>query len=326
MISISFITSRPEPRFDWFFESLRPQLKSEDQIEIILVDFYAQEGDGWMANDVGARGTQVLKLQTKAGITCPVIWTPPKPSFWQGPFRLPKEHWFAAANARNTAICWAEGEFWASLDDRCVLMPTWMEAVREAARDGKYAVCGPYQKRTGVTVEHGTIRHAGIVTGEDNRILYVQEHYSDPRHRLTNPYSAPGSWYYGCSFGLPLESALKVGGFPEDICDGLGSEDSMFGLLLTANHIPIFFDTRMSIVEDRTPEFLGPVMRREDKGEIGTARDKSHCCLQKYQQTKTALNSFDIRRVREAIQTGHPFPKPSALPYDWFDRQPICEM
>lgn len=321
MITISFITSRPEPRFDWFFDSLRLQVKPSDAVEVIVIDFFAQLGSEWKAEDALNREDAVMK----AGYGFSVRWEPPMPTVWAGPYRLTKQNWWHAGAARCTAICYALGDYWVSVDDRCVLLPGWMDAVRDAVK-GHYAVCGTYQKRTGITVDNGVIRHAGIVTGEDNRLEYVKENYSDPRHQLSNPYDAPGSWYYGCTFGLPLEWALKVNGVPSTFCDGLGGEDSMFGNILMQNRFPIRFDTRFAIVEDRTPEFLGPPMRREDKGEIGTARDKSHACLAKFLQSKTSLNSFDIRRVREAVQAGHPFPKPTDPPYDWFDKQPLSQL
>jgi len=324
IISIGYITSRKEPRFDWFFESLAVQLQPTDDIELILVDFFAQEGDGWTSADVGTRGTEVMKAQTKAGLKCPVIWTPPKPTVWQGPYRLTKDQWWAAANSRNTALCWSAGDYWVNVDDRCVLLPGWMDAVREA-KAGNYAVCGPYQKRTSVTVENGLIKNAGIVTGEDNRTAYVRQYYDIHQH-LRNPFSAPGSWWYGCSTGIPIEWALKVNGYPEDVCDGLGSEDSLFGILLQNNNLPIYFDERMAIVEDRSPEFIGTTMRREDKGEIGTPRDKSHSALNRIQTSKVSMNSYDIRQLRNNMLQGKPWPKPTALAYDWFDKQPINQM
>ena len=314
MISISYITSRPEPRFDWFFSSLAAQLKSEDDVEVTVVDFFAYDDN---------RRYEVFRPAAHHQVPN-VGWIAPKPTVWQGPNRLPKDNWWAAANARNTALCVAKGDWWACVDDRCVLMPGWMDAVRDAVK-GNYAIIGPYQKRTGITVENGFIKHAGIVTGEDNRLDYVNHHYT-LHESLKNPYSAPGSWWYGCTTCLPVEWALKVNGYPEDICDGLGSEDSLFGLTLQNNNFEIRYDTRFYIVEDRTLEFLGQVMRREDKGEIGTARDKSHAALAKLQASKTSLNSFDIRRLRESVLRGEPWPKPSALPYDWFDKQPLSQM
>ncbi len=319
MISIGYITSRPEPRFDWFFDSLRNQLRGDD-VEIVIVDFYAQPGDGWTATDCMKRRDDVFR----EGHGFRLVWEPPMPTVWAGPYRVTRQNWWHAGASRCTVLCYATGDYWVNLDDRCVLLPGWMDAVRDAVK-GQYAVCGTYEKRTGITVENGIIRHAGIVTGRDNRLEYVNDHYLQHRH-LSNPYSAPGSWFYGCTFGLPLEWALKVNGVPSTFCDGLGSEDSMFGNILQQNNLPIYFDTRMAMVEDRTPEFLGPVMRREDKGEIGTARDKSHACLAKFLQSKTSLNSFDVRRLREAVQAGHPFPSPKDPPFDWFDHQALVDM
>lgn len=237
----------------------------------------------------------------------------PKPTIWQGEARITKEDWWAVSNARNTGICLCRTEWIAFLDDRCVLMPTWLQAIRNAM-EGSYAVCGTYEKRHNMTVENGVIKNGGIVTGRDNR----------DNGREPFPRNVDGGYWYGCTNALPLEWALNIGGFPEDKCDGLSFEDIPFGMLLRNNAYPIKFDPTMKMIEDRTPEKLGPVMKRSDYGV--SPNDKSHEVLKIFRQAKTSLNSWPIRDVREKVLRGEPFPPPSASHNEWFTGRPIVEL
>jgi hypothetical protein len=123
---------------------------------------------------------------------------------------------------------------------------------------------------------------------------------------------------------LPLEWCLAVNGFSEDLCDGLGSEDSMFGCTLHNAGFPIRYDPRMMIIEDRTPGEIDGALKRADKGV--SPLDKSHAIVRALSTAKTSGNSFDIRNLRDRVLSGEPFPPPSASHFDWFDGQPISEM
>lgn len=317
MISIGYITSRPEPRFDWLMQSLGRLLKPSDEVELILVDSFAEPNDGWTSAMVQDRARQVSKAQSASGMKrIRVSWVPPKPTVWSGPYRVTRDNWWSAASSRNTALCLARGDYWVMLDDRCVLQHEWMDGLR-AAEAGQYAVCGPYQKRSGITVEDGVIKHAGIVTGEDSRLEYCRTHYMDPKHQIENPYKAPGSWFFGCCFGVPMEWALQVNGFAEDYCDSLSAEDYVFGNCIEANGWPILYDVRMAIIEDRTPECLGPPIKRTDKGV--SPHDKSHKVLEIFKGSKTSKNSFEIRQLRKRVLAGEPFPLPIGPRTDWYD-------
>ncbi len=310
-LTVCYVTARHEPRVEWFLDSLWKQPEGP-RCKIIIVDPFRPEG----------QNTSVRVVR-------------PKPNIWNGPHRLPKEDWFNAGNARNTGLCLCETEWIAWVDDRSILLPQWLEAVT-AAMDGLYVVCGPYEKVHNLEVASGgavQMEHQDCgytwdgkkTDGKDSRLTYVQDHYAHHKH-LSNPYNAPGEWTYGCSLALPVEWALQVGGFSEDICGGLGMEDSVFGICLANNGFPIKYDLRLAMVEDRTPGKIGPTMRRTDKGEIGTPGDKSHVILAKLKGSKTSLNSYDIRQVRNMVLSGQSFPAPSASVLDWFDGQPIKQM
>lgn len=304
-LAVAYITHRVSPEAPWFITSLANQVPKGYTVDVIAVDVHGPE-----------RG----KVSTVENLRVQLVR--PKPTVWQGPHRLTAEDWWAASNARNTAICLCKTEWIAFVDDRSVLMPTWLEAVRDAMA-GNYAVCGPYEKRVGMTVENGYIKHSGIITGEDDRLYYVKKHYSDPRHKLSNPYNAPGGWWYGCSTALPLEWALKVNGYDET-CDGLSMEDCIFGLMLENNNLPIKFDTRMMIVEDRTAERLGRPMLRKDKGT--SPNDKSHALLAWLRGEREAQHQWNLRELRQAALAGAPWPIPTKPDKDWYDGQPLGEM
>lgn len=298
-LTIAYITARKEPEFHWFFQSLINQKRGR-QHNLIIVDFYCP------------------KFERNG----PIIHTEPKPTVWQGKSRKTKADWWAASNARNTAICLCETDWIAMLDDRCVLMPNWLDAV-ERAMAGNYAVCGPYEKRHNMTVENGVIKNGGIITGEDSRLKYVKDYYTDPKHHMTNPYPAHPGWWFGCSTATPLEWALNVNGYPED-ADGMGSEDYLFGHLLHNNGYPMKYDTEMMIVEDRTPERLGTEMKRTDKGV--SPNDKSHAILKRYESQRQSQHPFNLRTIHNAVLNCQPFPEPTWPVTDWYDGQPVCEM
>lgn len=302
-LTVCFITSRAEPEFEWFLDSLA--LQTKDSTNVIVVD-------EWQSIRYGFRTLPLLNITR----------TRPKPTVWSGQHRLTKADWWSKSNSINTAICLCDTEFIAFIDDRSVLMPTWMEGV-QAAMAGRYAACGPYQKRHSITVENGVIRNAGIVTGDDNRKQYVREHWSDPRHQLTNPYKCPGSWWYGCSTVLPMEWALAING-ADETCDSSSGEDYIMGRMLENNGYDIRYDLRMEIVEDRTAGKLGPEMIRRDKGV--SPNDKSHALLDRLGGQKRSQHQWDIPQIRAAVRRGLTFPVPMEPTRDWYDGEKLSDM
>lgn len=304
-LTIVFVTSRPEPELDWFFDSLEPQINSWEHIEVIVVHS-VEPHPGWRFNP------EFFKNQSKLK---DIRIVKPKPTLWQGEHRITKEDWWAVSNARNTGICLCKTEWIAFLDDRCVLAPTWLQAIRNAM-EGNYAVCGTYEKRHGMTVENGVIRNGGIVTGRDNR-----DNGREPFARTVD-----GGHWYGCTNALPLEWALTINGY-EELMDGLSFEDVMFGKMLQNNAYPIKFDPTMRITEDRSPDKLGPTMKRSDKGK--SPNDKSHAALARFGKARRSDNfGKDLRNVREGALRGESWEIPD-LHFewrDWYDGQPLREL
>jgi hypothetical protein len=288
-LTICYVTARKEPNIEWFLQSLEHQVKPGDPVNVIVVDFHG---------DMGDRSKKF-----------PVKYVLPKPNVWQGEHRLTQKEWWATSAYRNTGLCCANSEWIAWIDDRSVLMPTWLQAVRDAMA-GNYAVCGAYEKRTGMTVENGFIRHGGIVIGEDPRRTY---------RRLSD---VPGSYWFGCTNALPVEWALRVNGYDES-CDSLGLEDCIFGQMLQLNGHPIKYDPRMKIVEDRSSEFYEAAVGRTDKGT--SPNDKSHALLQRVAGKKQATHHWNLREVRDQVLRGEPFPIPTEPTTDWWDGKPLSE-
>lgn len=305
-LTIGYITSRPSPRLEWFFDSLKRQTKPDDEIEIIIVDKFA--GDD-------ARTENHKRLAGR-----PIIITAPKPTIWQGKYRITSEDWWAASNSRNTVFCLASHPWVACLDDRCVLLPNWLNCVRDAQKHG-YAVCGTYEKGFDLVVENGHIVSFVEPRDETGKLSAKDSRLNEKGLVMTAPNLCPPNWFFGCSFALPLEWVWAVNG-QDETCDGLSMEDVIFGLMLKNNGYPICFDPRMRIVEDRTPNQIGSPMRREDKGK--SPDDKSHAMLAMLRDSKRAMHHWDLKKISEQVKAGQPFPEPEKKKYfDWYDGELI---
>lgn len=298
-LTIAYCTARKEPMIEWFLDSLSSQLNN-DHAQILIVDFHHSVRDSDF----------VSKIENHR-IGNMVDMVPVKPNVWQGEHRIPKDQWWAKSAYLNTAICLCETEWIAFVDDRCVLAPTWIAAVKNAM-DGNYAVAGAYEKRINMKVESGSF---GICD-------YGQLIGTDPRHMRGRSYITTGSNWFGCTNALPLEWALQVNGFDES-CDSLGMEDVVFGAMISNNGFPIKYDPKMKIIEDRTSLISDSVVKRTDKGI--SPKDKSHAILKRIDGKKQATHHWNLREIRDRVLRGEPFPIPDQPLTDWHDGQPLIE-
>jgi Methyltransferase domain/Glycosyl transferase family 2 len=301
-LTVAYVTARQEPMFEWFFDSLANQLAMNEKIKIIVVDALADKRNKEAYETYGMD----------------VKWTLPKPTIWQGKHRITKEDWWAASNARNTAICLCETDWIAFLDDRCVLLPSWLDAVKKAVAAGRITV-GSYEKRSKMIVEKGFIKGFEKLIGADPRLKQSPMGMS----------RCPSSWFFGCTFALPLDAALRVNGFEEG-CDGLSMEDSIFGLHLHNAGYQIDFDPNMRMIEDRTEgetssgHNMGGVMKRSDKGV--SPNDKSHAALKRFGMRKETEFTFNLTIERNCLKNTGQFSTEGINPdaRDWYDGTPIA--
>lgn len=303
--TVAYITGREESHLEWFRASFARE-----------VDRF---GIDWPC-------TIVVDARASAPTGTDLI-TAPKPNIWQGQHRVTKQDWWANSNARNTAICLCKTEWIAFFDDRCVLMPGYLDALSHAM-NGNYVMVGAYEKHENMTVQNGVIIEGDkkdFVAGTDCRLKYIE----DNKGKVPMPFPCPGGWMFGAIWAAPVEWLLQVNGSPE-IADGQGMEDVLLGLLLEHNGFPLKYDPRAKIIEDRTEGQLGPLYRREDKGI--SPNDKSHALLAIFQdpKVKRALHTpgwdIDLRKIRADVLSGKPWPEPPKLDYkDWWDGKLIRE-
>lgn len=290
-ITIAFTTSRYEPHFKWFMDSLAKQGGVDKSQRVIVVDLHRDK-----RNFEGEFIKHVF----------------PKPTVWQGSQRLTDKDWWAMSNSRNTAICLCETDYIVFLDDRCVLGERWVQGVRDAA-ENDYAVCGTYEKWHGMKVVDGRIVEPGRLDGKDSR---------QQTRGVENCYHQ----FWGGTMGMPLEWALKVNGF-EELIDGLGAEDYMMGMHLCNAALLTKYDPRIKVIQDRTPGECFPVMLKTSKERFPNDKeDKGHKAIERFGSQTHASHHWNLREIRSRVLAGEDFPGTATCPrLDWFDGKPIAE-
>ena len=297
-LTVAYITYRKEPMISWFLDSLERELKNWcEDAGIVIIDYYADYG---------------RKLSLPSG----AFHVPPKPCVWQGKHRLTTRDYFAAANARNTALCLADSEWIAYCDDLSVLLPGWATGIQAAMKE-EYVVCGAYKKVNDLTVKKGDVlRFTEQLHGIDNRLTLSHN----------SIISCNGGWLFGCSCAMPVEYLLSINGWDET-CDGCGSEDYCTGIRMRNAGYSFKYDPRMMTYESEELHTDRGEFTRIDKGI--SPHDKSHKLLYAAQASKWCPNYFEeggIRALRNKILAGDPFPIQRIPEHDFFDGQPLCEM
>ena len=305
--TIGWFTNRLDPRFEWFFNSLSNQLAPDDQVRVIAIDFYA---------NTPLRSETLLKdCREDSRIT--VEFHPPAPNVWNGPHRLTKENHFNAAGARNTAVCLCEDEHLVIADDLSVLMPGWVQAVKEALRRGGITL-GCYRKVYDMRVNDGHLEHfRHHEQGMDHRVAHLKTH---------GPQRAYPSWFYGCSVVLPIEAVMQTNGFPEALCASLAYEDTGMSLMLSNNGWSFLIDPRMMTYESEElhhqpgQHFVRLDPCRGDPNAV-PRDDMSHAMLRILEHAKNHPNYFGpegIRGLRQRVLRGEPFPIMTIPEHCWF--------
>lgn len=293
-LTIAFITGRAEPHLDWLLESLKPQISSKDKITVLVIDMWG-------------RSPEQLGVQANAGRRAPSVRVSlPKPTPWQGEHRITSCDWWAKSSAINTALVLCETDYIAFVDDRCRLGSKWLETVRRGEYRRRSVLAGTYDKVT-----------RGVVTSDSRRA-------SAPEGQR----NCGGGWLYGCTFALPLEWALEANG-AEEGCDGLGTEDYIFGFQLENNGHQIDFVPNMAVTQERdeisVPGAPSIALQLRDKGI--SPHDKSNAALARFRGRKRTEFTPDLRALRARRAAGDlSWPLPDLALRDWYDGQLVREM
>lgn len=304
MLTICWLTSRREGCWNWFNQSLRREVATDpegwDGIRVVKVDFHAP------------KVTRYKRLTE----------TPPKPTVWQGKYKLTKHDYFCASNARNTGICFAPDGWIAYVDDLSILMPGWLASVREAMKHN-YIVCGAFRKvlKLNMTMPGADAKYEDHPNGKDSR-------WKDTGRVLRD---CPPNWLFGCSMAAPINAFLRINGWPE-LCDstGVGCEDCLTGHALAASGHHLKYDQRMFTLESEERHHKEKAMLRMDKGKIGTPDSKSHALVRLLGNVDRFENDFgpfpDLAALRQHILSGGDFPVIGRPTHDWYDGVPLREL
>lgn len=312
MLNIAYITNRLDPKIEWFFDSLHVECAGDyEDIRLIVVDFFA---------DKPGRLREILG---KAYVA-PLVHVPPKPTVWQGRYRRTSKDYFAAANARNTALLLAQDGHIAYVDDLSVLVPGWMNCVRDAVAHDRVTF-GCYNKVNKLHVSRGhIISYEAHDEGRDPRVTALA---SLGKSGLQ---PCAGQWLFGCSLVAPVEAFLDINGWDED-CDSMGAEDYAAGIMLDKAGYACHINTDMQTIEDEALHWLpGVDFPRPDKLNVRGFKDGSAAYLHMLLNGRnTAPNYFGvdgIRPVRAAVLAGAPLPVCRIPEHDWRDGQPLSDM
>lgn len=314
-LTVCYMTNRKDCRIEWLFDSLHRELAGNyENIKIVIVDFWCDGSFERMSH-----------IMRNAPANAKVVHVPVKPNVWQGKHRLTKENYFAASNARNTAICLAEDGWIAFVDDLSVLLPGWLEAVRRGMAEN-YIVLGAYKKVKDLVVDHGNVASfTPFPPGVDSRLNGLD---------LAKAHHVDGGWMFGCSVAGPVEAFLQINGFDED-CDSLGSEDYIAGIMLEKAGYKLMYDPRMMTYESEELHYLDKPFKRiikpySEKSNF-KEKDASWAILNmvKFHGRQKAPNYFGeggIRAVRQQVLAGEPFPITQIPQHDWRDGEPLENM
>lgn len=300
-LTVCWLTSRRQGCSDWFLRSLQREAGADyPKLRIVLVNFHCR----------------------RPLVGHNLVHVAPKPTVWQGQHRLTQHDYFAAANARNTGLCYAPDGWIAYVDDLSVLMPGWLAAVRQAMK-GSYVVCGAFRK-----VLKLVLPKLGEPTFED----HPAGHDSRWKDGQAGPVDCPPNWLFGCSVAGPVDAFLKINGWPE-LCDstGVGCEDCLTGHALGNSGHKLKYDQRMFTLESEEGHHLEKPMLRLDKGKIGTPDSKSHALVRLLQDAKHFhLNDFspfpDLAALRRHVLSGGEFPVVGKPTHDWYDGVTLSEL
>jgi hypothetical protein len=328
-LTIAYFTCRRDPKVEWFFRSLNRELKGDwTNVKILVIDYlfqYEPEArlEYYRASYKDIKSGNLMDEQ--------VTVISPKPSHCQGKFKVSRNDYFAASNARNTAFIHCTTDYIVCIDDLTVVKEGWLDVVLWGLQNS-FVILGSYAKVKQLECDMtGTYKYnqESLTAGLDSR-------FKNPVIQSNAPTKVAGSWLFGCSFGMPLKLALEVDGFDE-ACDGQGAEDYDFGIRIGRITTEIYYSRQMFTYEDddlhfapgnvkfiRTSKVLTADTLMKDK--IGVSSD--HAMLQNVMKTnspKPFLPS-NLREAKASLERGEVAAPDFTNARDWRDGMLWSEM
>lgn len=311
-LTICYLTNRIEPHFEWFTESLRRQTNGRANVEVICIDFFADQPKRRKFFEMTAKNIEVFKHVT------------PKPSVWQGYHKLTRNEYFAAANARNTGFAMCRTTHIAFVDDLTVLVPGWLDQVYHCMANN-YVMAGAYKKVFGMRVNEGVLYHfIETKRGTDSRWARGSDSGITP---------IEGSCLYGCSFALPLQAALDVNG-QDEIYDSLGGEDWDFGMRLERKGYKIFYNRNALTYESEEGHADSNFVDKQSRVDkpLGGSYSSNHLLNRLLNEDRerswTIGNRFNLAEQRTEVLKHGPgaFVIPTEPKNHWVDGHPLSDM
>jgi len=217
-ISVIIPTIRSGGIFEFELPALANQTMPKEDYEVILVDDYPTN-----------RETEATQFAEETGLK--LKWMRGKKPYWRSNQNI--------ANARNTALCFAEGELVVFIDDYSWVNSEYLETVWTIYNEKKqYSLIGPVSSIEYSEPPYPKDLSTLKIRAEDRRLLNVPTAFGIQgkvkekvhlEHRRNSFCS--GSWFYTSNASAPLEKIIEVNGFWE-IADLTREEDILLGLAL----------------------------------------------------------------------------------------------
>jgi len=208
LVSVIVPTRRYGPVYEILFNGLKNQTFKE--FEVLIVDDVPED-----RSHLAKKYAEKYRLNVK--------WMRSKPNYWKSNRLI--------ANARNTALIYAEGELVVFFDDYTWVPPHFLESHWKVWDETGYNLLGAvtaveytpnppedFRVLPVLTYDGRTKNFGGAV---DTRTYQGYREWKD----------CPPGWFYTCNASAPLQKIVEVNGFDEEF-DCVSEEDVDLGLRL----------------------------------------------------------------------------------------------